>query len=483
MTLDPLIAIEEAKSAGAEYVDVRLVKITDERILVRKGKLRFVQFDESYGFGVRVLLEGSWGFASSRRVDEEELKRISREAVKIARASSLVRRKRVKLAPVEAVEDTYSTPIKEDPFEVPLEEKISLLMECDKLMREKGEEIRVTEAFMRAHREEKVFASSEGSLIRQEIVWCGAGISATAVGNGEVQRRSLPASFRGDFATAGYEYIRGLNLIDLAPRCAEEAISLLSARSCPSGKMDVIIGGSQLYLQIHESCGHPTELDRVMGSEASYAGTSFLTTDKLGKFRYGSEIVNLVADATVKGGLGTFGYDDEGVPAQRVYLVKEGIFTGYLTDRQYAAELGLEKSTGAARASSWSRIPIVRMTNINLEPGDWDFDELIADTREGLYIETNRSWSIDDRRLNFQFGTEVGYRIVKGEMRELIRNVTYTGITYEFWRSCDAICNEKYWKMWGTPNCGKGEPPQTMFVGHGCSPARFRNVRVGVGRF
>lgn len=482
MSLDPSVAIEEAKSTGAEYVDVRLVRITDERILVRKGKLRSIQFDESYGIGVRVLLDGSWGFASTSRVDDENVKRISREAVKIARASSLVRKKKVRLAPVEPVEDSYSTPVKEDPFEVPLEEKISLLMECDDIMRSKGSEIRVTEASMRAHMEEKVFASSEGSLINQKIVWCGAGISATAVGNGEVQRRSLPASFRGDFATAGYEYIKSLNLIDLAPRCAEEAIALLTARSCPSGSMDIIIGGSQLALQIHESCGHPTELDRVMGSEASYAGTSFLTTEKLGNFRYGSDIVNLVADATVEKGLGTFGYDDEGVPAQRVYLVKEGIFTGYLTDRQYAAELGMEKSTGAARASGWDRIPIVRMTNINLEPGDWEFEELISDTKEGLFIETNRSWSIDDRRLNFLFGTEIGYRIVNGEMKELIKNATYTGITYEFWRSCDAICNKNHWKMWGTPNCGKGEPPQTMFVGHGCAPARFRNIRVGVGR-
>ncbi len=477
------VALEVAKSAGAEYVDVRLVRIRDERILVKEGKLRGVEFYESYGMGVRVLMDGSWGFASSSVVDEETARRIAREAVKIARASSSVRKRRVKLAPVEPVEDAYSTPVKEDPFEVPLEEKISLLMDCDKEMRAKDERIRVSEASMRAHEEEKLFASTEGSLIRQKIVWCGAGVTCTAVEKGEVQRRSLPASFRGDFATAGYEYIKGLNLLELAPKCADEAIALLGARHCPSGKLDLIIGGNQLALQIHESCGHPTELDRVMGSEASYAGTSFLTTDKLGKFRYGSEIVNLVADATVKGGLGTFGYDDEGVPAQKVYLVKEGIFCGYLTDRQYAAELGLERSTGAARASGWDRIPIVRMTNINLEPGDWDFEELISDTKDGLYVETNFSWSIDDRRLNFQFGTEIAYRIINGEMKELIKNATYTGITYEFWRSCDAICNEKHWRMWGTPNCGKGEPSQIMYVGHGCAPARFKGVRVGIGRF
>ncbi|MEM3393626.1 MAG: TldD/PmbA family protein, partial [Candidatus Methanomethylicia archaeon] len=240
---------------------------------------------------------------------------------------------------------------------------------------------------------------------------------------------------------------------------------------------NVIIGGSQLALQIHESCGHPTELDRALGAEAAYAGTSFLTPDKLGKFRYGSEIVNLVADATAPGGLGTFGYDDEGVPAQRVYLVREGIFVNYLSDRTSAGELGLE-STGAARASGWNRIPIVRMTNINLEPGDWDFEELIRETKQGIYMETNRSWSIDDKRLNFQFGTQIAYLIENGEMKELVKNAVYTGITYEFWRNCDAICNSKYWRMYGTPNCGKGQPGQMMYVGHGTAPARFKNIRV-----
>jgi TldD protein len=285
-----------------------------------------------------------------------------------------------------------------------------------------------------------------------------------------------------NFNTGGYEVIEASGLPDKAEEVASEAVKLLTARNCPSMTTDLIIGGSQLALQIHESCGHPTELDRVLGTEASYAGTSFLTPDKLGKYRYGSEVVNIVADATTPGGLGTFGYDDEGVPAQRVYLVREGVFVGYLTDRESAAALGLEASTGAARASSWSRIPLVRMTNINLEPGDWDLEELIRDTRRGLYVDTTRSWTIDDKRLNFQFGTQIAYIIEGGELRELVKNAVYTGITPEFWGSCDAICSNKYWRVWGTPNCGKGEPEQIMYVGHGAAPARFRGVRVGAGK-
>jgi TldD protein len=241
----------------------------------------------------------------------------------------------------------------------------------------------------------------------------------------------------------------------------------------------LILGATQLALQVHESCGHPIELDRVFGTEASYAGTSFLTTDKLGHFRYGSDIVNITADATILGGLGTFGFDDEGVPAQRTPIVRNGIFVGYLTSRETATRLGLQ-SNGAARADGWNRIPIIRMTNINLEPGTWRFEDLIADTDDGIYMELNKSWSIDDKRLNFQFGTEIAYEIKQGKFGAMLKNATYTGLTPQFWGSCDAICNQDYWNVWGTPNCGKGQPPQTAHVGHGTAPARFRNVRVGI---
>jgi len=213
--------------------------------------------------------------------------------------------------------------------------------------------------------------------------------------------------------------------------------------------------------------------------EAAYAGTSFLTTDKLGHFRYGSDIVNITADATVPTGLGTFGYDDEGVPAQRVPIIRNGEFVGYLTSRETASTLG-QTSNGCMRADGWNRIPLIRMTNINLEPGTWKLEDMIADTDRGILMQTNKSWSIDDKRLNFQFGTEMAWEIVNGKIGALIKNATYTGITPQFWGSCDAIANRGSWNVWGTPNCGKGQPAQIAHVGHGTSYARFRNVRVGV---
>ena len=467
-------AIETALSEGATYADARIIEIIDENLVTRNAKIRNVSLRGSRGIGIRVIVNGSWGFSSHYETTPTEVEKVAREAVKIAKASAKVKKKDVKLAPVKPVKAEYKTPLKKDPLKIPLEEKIKLLLESDKRAKAVGDLIKVATSRMRIHRENKIFASSEGSYITQEITWCGATQTAIAVGFGDVQDRSFDGR---NFNTGGYEIIEEINLPEVSGKSAKEAIMLLKAKNCPTMTTDVIIGGSQLALQIHESCGHPTELDRALGSEAAYAGTSFLTPDKLGTFQYGSKIVNLTADATAPRGLGTFAYDDEGVPAQRVYLVKEGIFTTYLSDRTSAGELGIE-SSGAARASSWNRIPIVRMTNINIEPGDWKYDELIEETKKGIYVETNRSWSIDDKRLNFQFGTQIGYLIENGEMKELVKNPIYTGITYEFWRSCDAICNKDHWKMWGTPNCGKGQPGQVMYVGHGTAPARFKNIRV-----
>ena len=267
-------------------------------------------------------------------------------------------------------------------------------------------------------------------------------------------------------------------------RIAEEAVALLRAPQCPPGRRTVILDPSQLYLQVHESCGHPTELDRVFGTEASYAGTSFLTTDKLeAGFRYGSDLVTIVADATEPGGLGTFGWDDEGVAAQRVPLVQDGIFVGYLSSRETAPRIG-RRSGGAMRADGWGRIPLIRMTNVSLLPRDgMTLAQIIEDTDDGLYLVTNRSWSIDDRRLNFQFATELAYEVKGGKLGRMLKNPTYTGITPEFWRSCDAVADASSYRMFGTPNCGKGEPGQVGHVGHGVSGARFRDVQVGVGKW
>jgi TldD protein len=314
-------------------------------------------------------------------------------------------------------------------------------------------------------------------------------VVATAVDSeaGEVQKRSYPNSFGRDQRAEGWEAILAMDLPGNAERIGNEAVALLSAKPCPSGVTTVILGPTQMALQIHESCGHPIELDRVFGSEASYAGTSFLTPEKLNALRYGSELVNITADATTPGGLGTFGWDDEGVPAQRVPIVRDGIFCGYLTSRETAQQLreivgdeAPESSGGAMRADGWGRVPLVRMTNVNLEPGDWEFDDLVADTDDGIYMEVNKSWSIDDKRLNFQFGTEIAYEIKGGQLGAMLKNATYTGITPQFWASCDAICNENHWRAWGTANCGKGQPGQTAHTGHGTAAARFRNVRVGI---
>jgi TldD protein len=328
-------------------------------------------------------------------------------------------------------------------------------------------------------RERKFFANSEGADLEQTLYEAGAGITALAVDGDDVQRRSYPSPYRQTGA-AGWEFVLGLDLPGQAERIAGEAVQLLAADPCPEDLVTtVIIGGEQLALQVHESCGHPAELDRVFGAEAAFAGASFLTPDKLGGFAYGSPVVNLTADALRPTGLGTYGWDDEGVPATSSPLVQGGRFVGYLMSRETAPRLGLT-SNGCMRAAGWNRLPLIRMPNVSLEPGEWALDDLIADTDEGVYLETNRSWSIDDKRYNFQFGTEMGYEIKHGKLGRLLRDCTYTGITPEFWNSCDAVCDAGHWRMWGTPNCGKGQPSQIIHTGHGAAPARFRRVRVGV---
>jgi TldD protein len=309
----------------------------------------------------------------------------------------------------------------------------------------------------------------------------GAGIVATSFHGTEIQKRSYPNSFGGQHQLAGYELVESLDLVGNAQRVAEEAVALHKAPQSPEGTKTIILESSQLGLQIHESVGHPIELDRVLGMEANFAGMSFLTLDKLGKLRYGSDIVNVVADARLEHGpgLGTFGYDDEGVPAQCTNIITAGLFTGYLSNRETAPAIGLNRSGGTMRTESWNRLPIIRMTNISLLPGTWNFDDLIADTDDAILMETNRSWSIDDRRYHFQFSTELGWEIKGGKKTRMLKNPSYSGITTEFWNSCDAICSRDHWTLWGTPNCGKGQPMQTMGTGHGAAPARFRNIKIG----
>ncbi|MEM2737637.1 MAG: TldD/PmbA family protein [Candidatus Bathyarchaeia archaeon] len=473
------LALEEAAKRGASYADIRISEILNENLTVKNGEPETTSFSQLKGFGVRVIVNGAWGFAGSVNVSKEEIKRCVKLAVDIAKASAMLKKKEVVLAAEKIYREKYATSFKKDPFKVSLEEKLKVLVEASRFLKEFSPLVNVSYAHYRGYRENKFFMSSEGAEINQQITWCGGGISAIAVKGSEVQVRSYPSAFRGDFATSGYEFFESLALLDHAKNVGEELIQLFEAKKCPSGEMDLILRGDQLALQIHESCGHPTELDRVLGTEADYAGTSFLTPEKLGKFRYGSEKVNIVADATVPFGLGTFGFDDEGVKAKKVYLIKEGIFVGYQSSRETAAQLGLKESSGGMRADSPLALPLIRMTNINLLPGDYNADEIIEDTKEGVLMITNRSWSIDDKRINFQFGTEIGWLIKNGGIERMVKNPTYMGVTPQFWGSCDAVSKDD-WKMWGTPNCGKGVPGQVMYVGHGCGTARFRKVRVGL---
>jgi TldD protein len=475
-------ALNMAQVRGVTYADIRIVTRLTQRLAVKNGKVEALEQAETQGLGVRVIAGGAWGFAASSRLEAKEVERVVAQAVAIAKASALTRTKDVNLGAPISIKASYQTPIKIDPFTVSMAEKIGLLLKADAEMR-RAKGVKVARGEMAFVRENKIFASTEGSLIDQEIVESGCGIAAIAthLESGEVQVRSFPNSVGRHQQTRGYEFIVEQKLAENAARVGEEAVALLTADPCPSyDATTVILDSSQVALQIHESCGHPIELDRVLGAEAAFAGTSFLTPEKLGNFRYGSEVVNITADATIPGGLGTFGYDDEGVPAQKTDIVKQGLFVGYLTSRETAQQLNLGKSNGTMRADGWNRIPLIRMTNVSLLPGAWDVNDLIADTDDGIWMETNRSWSIDDKRLNFQFGTEIGWEIKSGKKTRRLKNPTYTGITPQFWGACDAVGNEQAWVVWGTPNCGKGQPPQVAHTGHGAAPARFRNVRVGV---
>ena len=474
-------AIDTAKSRGASYSDVRVMDIRHRDISTKNGEVGTLAESESLGIGIRVIANGAWGFASTDQLTMEGVKACAAEAVAIAKASALAKKENVALVAEGTYVDTWQNPFLKDPFRIPVERQIDLLLAADKEMRRvKG--VTVAEGSMSFRRIEQLFASSTGSSIHQIKMQSGAGIVATSFAGTEIQKRSYPNSFGGQHTLQGYELIESLDLVGNAPRVAEECVALHTAAQCPEGRKTIILGSSQLGLQIHESIGHPIELDRVLGMEANFAGMSFLTIDKLRKLKYGSDIVNVVADARLEHGpgLGTFAYDDEGVPAQCTPIITNGLFTGYLSSRETAAAIGEKRSGGTVRCESWNRLPMIRMTNISINPGTWKYDDLIADTDDAILMETNRSWSIDDKRYHFQFSTEIGWEIKGGKLGHMIKNPSYSGITTEFWNSCDAICSRDHWTLWGTPNCGKGQPQQTMGTGHGAAPARFRNVRVGV---
>ncbi len=476
-----LWALDTATARGASYADVRVLDLRSRILSTKNGQIGTLNQGESLGLGVRVIAGGAWGFAATDQLTREKIEATAALAVAIARSSARVKKKDVVLAPEEKIVAVWNTPIEKDPLAVSLEEMIQLLLRADAELRSVAG-VTLAETGMSFTRLDQFFASTAGSEIRQVKVISGAGLTATSFADNEIQKRSYPNSFGGQHASAGYELVEGLQLVENARRVGEEAVALHKAEQCPEGTRTIILESAQLALQIHESIGHPIELDRVLGTEANFAGMSFLTLEQLGKLRYGSEIVNVVADARLEHGpgLGTFGYDDEGVPAQCTDIIKDGRFVGYLSSRETAPAIGLGRSGGTMRAESWNRIPLIRMTNVSLRPGTWTLNDLLADTDDGIYFETNRSWSIDDRRYHFQFGTEIAWEIKGGKKTRMLKNPSYSGITTEFWNSCDAICDRRHWTLWGTPNCGKGQPMQTMGTGHGAAPARFRKVRVGV---
>lgn len=469
--------MDKAARAGA-YADARFVRTKLEHIATRNGGLDELSHAEEEGIGIRVRVGGAWGFAATNDLDRAAAARALDRALAIARAQPAAAPS--PLVPEPPARGSHRAGEGTDPFDVPLDQKLDRLLAADAAMGT-DPRIAVRQAHYGAYVTETIFASTEGALYDQTVTECGGGIAASATDGNELQVRSWPGSYRADTGQAGYEHFDRLAMEENAPRVGEEAIALLTAPECPSRTTTLILDGEQLALQLHESVGHAVELDRVLGAEASYAGTSWVRAEDLGSLQYGSPKMNVTADATTPGGLGSYRWDDEGVEGRAVPIVRDGILQGFLSGRESAAQIGLERSSGCMRAEGFARQPIVRMTNVNLEPGDaGTLDDLIGATESGVYMETNRSWSIDQRRLNFQFGTEIAWEIENGKRGRMLRNPTYAGETPKFWGSLDAICSPPEWRLWSVLNCGKGEPGQSVHVSHGTAPARFRDVRVGI---
>jgi len=459
------------------YADIRYTATHQQHVKVRNGEVDHLSSTVDRAIGVRVLMGNGWGFAATSDISEASIARAARRALEVAAASNIASTQVVTLSDVAPYVDRVESTYEIDPWSVPIEKKLEHLMNATEPMRGDAR-IHQASGEITCYRQEKVFASTVGSFIEQTTTQMGGGIEAVAIDAGEFQRRTYPNPFGGDFQAEGWEFIERLDMARKALQIRDEALALLAAPKAPAGRFELIVGSAQLALQVHESCGHPTELDRAMGLEISLAGGSFMQPEMLGTFRYGSPLVNIVADATIAGSIGSFAYDDDGVPAQRFHLVRDGMFVDYLTGRDTAPHIG-RASNGTVRAETAARIPIIRMTNINLEPGDTPLEQIIADTKRGIYVETNKSWSIDDLRLNFQFGCEVAWEIENGRLGRMLRNPLYTGTTPGFWRSCDAVGDRASWQIWGLPNCGKGDPMQTMRVAHGAPAARFRDVEMG----
>ncbi|MBI2495332.1 MAG: TldD/PmbA family protein [Candidatus Omnitrophica bacterium] len=469
--------IRDLKRRGVDYADVRYEHLLHESLVVEQGRASSISLFESSGIGIRVLIKGSWGFAATPHLTPRSLTKAAAQAIGLAKASAILNRQPRPLAVVTPVKARHVSRYAIDPFDVPLAKKLDYLLWANTTLLG-PDAIKRARSHMDFYKRRKLFCSTEGAEIEQLLIESGAGLEVVAQHGHEAQTRSFPNSHHGALAQAGFEYVKGLDLVGGAKTAKDEVLQLLRAPSPRAGEMTIILDPTQAVMQLHESCGHPVELDRALGQELSYAGGSFLTPECLGRFQYGSREVNIVADATTPFGVGSFGFDDEGVPAQRVDIVRQGRFVGYLSSRESAARLRLPSSGGAMRAEHWDVPPLVRMTNVNLEPGQATLQELCRGIRRGYLLSTNKSWSIDDRRLNFQFTTEIGWEITDGSLGRIVKNPLYTGLTPQFWGRCTGVGCREDWRLWGVSNCAKGEPMQLMHVGHGSSYARFDGVTV-----
>jgi TldD protein len=470
--------LDSAVKAGAHYADVQFWTIRSESLFVRNGDVLNAEDDRSIGYAVRALVGGSWGFYGSDRFGDADLDRAATTATIIARSGTRVTNRIAAVTPTAKTIASWQTPFAKDPASVSLGDRAAHLLSVEKSMHV-AKNVVAAYAFMNLWTTSKEFYSTTGSVIEQTLRQAGAGCGATAVGRDrDTQDRGGPGDF-GLYQGGGYEVIDRANLATIAPEYGREAVILADAPRLPTGVTDLLLDGTVLNLQMHESIGHPLELDRSLGWEANFSGISWATPDQVGKLRYGSDLLNVYCDNTMPMGLATVGYDDEAVKPQRVPLIEGGILRGFLSSRDTAAQVDLPQ-TASTRAQDWASVPMVRMTNIALIPQEGTLESIIAETKDGVYASGVRSWSIDDHRLNFQFGPQIGYEIKNGKRGKIYKQPTYTGVTPQFWGSLDRVGGESEYVVWGTPNCGKGEPEQNGRTTHACSVARFRNVKVGV---
>jgi TldD protein len=467
------LVLKRITASGAEYGDIRFLDSTIQTVRGEDRRIDSIRDQQDRGFGIRVLYHGAWGFAASSVLSLEEAPRVADLAIEIAKGSASLAIEKVKLADEPVRRDRIVTAKRIDPFAVPLEQKTSLLLETMESVHRQAGVVR-SSASLWARRDRKLFVSTEGSRLEFDLLAVGGEFDATAVHEGRFASRT----FNVPYLRMGYELIEEANFLAEASRLAAQAVEKVQAPTIAPGRYDLVLDPEHLSLTMHESCGHPSELDRALGYEANYAGTSFLTTDKRGAFRYGSPYVNLVADNCEPETLAATGYDDDGVACQTWDIVREGIFVGYCTNREVAPNIGETRSRGSNRADSWGSVPIVRIANIGLEPGQATLDELLADVKRGIYIEGHGSYSIDQRRYNFQFGGDAFWLIEKGKRTHMIRDVVYHGITPEFWGSCDGVADRSHRQRYGFITCGKGQPGQSGWMTHPASHARFRNVNV-----